>query len=672
LAEDQVLLQEAVRIGNELLDQAKTDEHGIYWESMTMASDETRAISFVKSEGIYSGNAGILLFLAELYKQTQDQRYYKAVEEGTKCLAHTLKTDDSDYYALVTGRFGVLLSLIDLAEFLNHPPYVDLALEYAHNVDTFLGQPGTIMDFINGVSGTLTGLLMMHEKTGQDFLLDKIELLTNAVIKDARPGAVGLYWDRSNQHIRGLCGFSHGVSGIGYAFLQVGQYVQNPEFYKLAQLAFAYENHYYDGNRQNWPDFRNGIYDEPSMVEYKGYYNEGKREEVFAKANAMSAWCHGAPGVGLSRIKAIELLDDQEYKDDLEKALDATRRACDAVMENELSYTLCHGGGGNAMLFTESYKRFGNKEQLDYARKVATQSLTVKQQGNSYKSGFSASGDVEDISMFMGNAGIGYFLLQTMQPEKVPSMLLMGVEGNTTLPKDPERFKTLTGNFDQFMESIMEPYYAKSLPYIRQQLPQLDQLGFTFNKNMELRQATHELLQKHMDTLEATPKAMGLDLIAFEKAKWMADKEIWSDSFLYVSLLVEHENNMDLVQNSTLDDLMGRTFVWDEVVRMVFTKYRWVTDDPNQVGAPYEDEDGDGFPVLIQAGMINALEYELNDFSAMILDSFKEPAKIQNVYNELKEVFEIESPDEEATLKQAFESQIKQAMQSGILIEKRS
>ena len=140
-----------------------------------------------------------------------------------------------------------------------------------------LEKGSSIDDLINGYAGTIVGLLYVHEYTKDDRLIPVIEAYTEKLLDKGTFGKYGIYWDRASTLLRGLCGFSHGTAGIGYAFLQLGYYFKNPAFYFIAEMAFGYENQFYNPAAQNWPDFRKGFYDEDSLKEFKeAYENDDK------------------------------------------------------------------------------------------------------------------------------------------------------------------------------------------------------------------------------------------------------------------------------------------------------------------------------------------------------------------------------------------------------------
>jgi lantibiotic modifying enzyme len=164
-------------------------------------------------------------------------------------------------------------------------------------------------DLINGNSGTLLGLLHLHAASGEKWILESIDCFIRHLVDRANHGPAGLYWDRSPQLISGLFGFSHGAAGIGFVFLELGHYFQNEAFYTIARQAFLYEGYFFNQAKKhkNWPDLRRGIYSDDDYREHQKAFLEGDMD-FFTSGGDMNAWCHGAAGIGLSRVRAFQLL----------------------------------------------------------------------------------------------------------------------------------------------------------------------------------------------------------------------------------------------------------------------------------------------------------------------------------------------------------------------------
>ena len=82
-----------------------------------------------------------------------------------------------------------------------------------------------------------------------------------------------------------LTGLSHGAAGIGLALFELHAATGRPEFLETARGAFAYEDTFFDPRENNWRNLRSS----PRLL-------------PFARA-----WCHGAPGIALARMRAATL-----------------------------------------------------------------------------------------------------------------------------------------------------------------------------------------------------------------------------------------------------------------------------------------------------------------------------------------------------------------------------
>ncbi|ELR69220.1 Lanthionine biosynthesis protein LanM [Fulvivirga imtechensis AK7] len=637
---NQKYLQGAIAIGDSLLAKAHKNEDGYWWETMSLGADSQAEWHI--SESLYSGVAGIVYFFMELHKRTNDPKYREAMVEGARWLDKYCTDNKTSYYAFYTGRMGVAYLMLQLAEYFKDDTYKEKALQIVENCESFLEGDRLIDDLINGSSGAILGLLHLHAATGSEKILKKIEHFTEHLLSRAHFGKQGLYWDRSSNNITGLCGFSHGASGIGYVFLELGHYFGNQTFYWIAEQAFAYENHVYNAEYENWPDFRKGIYDEKSFKEHREQYVNGNKGFFFA-AGDMSAWCHGAPGIGLSRVRAYELLKKDQYLQDLYKALSKTTKVSVDLEELNVPYVLCHGGGGNAILFLEAARVLGKPDYYQSAIKVADHALRYKEQNNIYISGY--SGLRGDVSLFMGDAGIGYFyLLLADEALSGPSILKPDIAAVYQGPKEG----LLDMNDSKLYQIFAEKLYPKTCEYLR----------------------SHELMEADMilsDNIVATIKAdlnkavetannpQLTHIWRYENMKIDIDNAVASHSYNHIKRVVEVERNRAL-----LDD--GQSFLGATVM---LPEGCVLTVAPLQAKQEEEDEE-ENYTILLPASE-GLLEFPLNYFSYAVIQKFEQPKRVEEGMNEMIEEFEVSNESEIQQVKMATLNQIKEAMKQGIL-----
>jgi lantibiotic modifying enzyme len=209
---------------------------------------------------------------------------------------------------------------------------------------------------------------------------------------------------------RNLTGFSHGAAGIGYALLELFHVTRDSKYRKAAESAFAYERYWYDRSEQNWPDLR----------EVPGQPRPSRKALPFRLA-----WCHGAPGIASSRLRAHEILKRNACKSEALLAVETTRRAVESQLHSpNANYCLCHGLFGNAEVL-----RYASAVLQPDASQACNAVLDVAVKGierfsrteNSWPCGTPAG---QNPSLMLGLAGIGHFYLRLAVPS-VPSVLIL-------------------------------------------------------------------------------------------------------------------------------------------------------------------------------------------------------------------------------------------------------
>ena len=101
----------------------------------------------------------------------------------------------------------------------------------------------------------------------------------------------------SNPDMCALAGMSHGASGIIYALAKVNYYKADKQVLLSIEKGLNFEKNLYDDIYNNWKDER---------------YYKGKK--ISESNNFTVAWCHGAPGILLSRLRLLELLKGEKYE----------------------------------------------------------------------------------------------------------------------------------------------------------------------------------------------------------------------------------------------------------------------------------------------------------------------------------------------------------------------
>jgi lantibiotic modifying enzyme len=133
----------------------------------------------------------------------------------------------------------------------------------------------------------------------------------------------------------------------------------------------------------------------------------------------MIAWCHGAPGIGLSRLRAFQLTGDERYRNEAEAALRTTALSLrDATAGN---FSLCHGVFGNSELLLAVAEIFGDQQHREVAESTALRATEHYPKDEHWPCGVPGGGETPNL--MLGLAGIGYHYLRLYDAHSNPSVL---------------------------------------------------------------------------------------------------------------------------------------------------------------------------------------------------------------------------------------------------------
>jgi hypothetical protein len=333
-------LQTAVQIGQRLSESAVWHQEICAWLGPRLVGDERmrgRPAYAYRALGpdIYEGTSGVAWFLGELYSYTRDEQVRKT---ASGAILHALATANDVPPAVRAGLYsgwtGIALAAARLSRSLERPELGEMARRLLHEKILALDNLESF-DILSGKAGAIVACLILHEMLGSAEALGFAVRMGDELIDRAVPSAKGLSWRTPGiRHIRNLTGFSHGNAGAAYALLELSSVTGEAKYSQTVQNAFEYERGWFNRDAANWPDFR-----ERPVLGPRG-------EKVYSYS---TAWCHGAPGIAISRLRAYELFGDESCRDEAEIALQTTRRAIEASLKTGTgNYSLCHGLSGNS------------------------------------------------------------------------------------------------------------------------------------------------------------------------------------------------------------------------------------------------------------------------------------------------------------------------------------
>lgn len=349
---------------------------------------------------LYNGSAGIVLFLANFNAYENDPIVKKTIEGAVLNMLHFLdEVQEISQFSYYSGKIGIAHTLYRVACIMDRSDWKAKAITMFDAISNLTPTEMEI-DVIAGVAGSIPAFLDMYQKEGKKIYLEAAITCGNFLIGKAVKHENGWTWITLPGSTYGLTGYSHGNAGIALALLEL--YYQSGEttYWEASRMAFLYEKNWYQADQKNWPDLRE--------------YNPSK-----GKPTCNHAWCHGAPGIALSRMRAYQLTKIEVFKEEALDALTSTIANAKQLLQSGAgNYSLCHGIAGNTYVLYEAATMFENVEYRQVAEQVCKQGIQQYAKWHlSWPSGINdpsgkTKGQQETPGMMMGIAGTAYFYLQ--------------------------------------------------------------------------------------------------------------------------------------------------------------------------------------------------------------------------------------------------------------------
>ena len=395
-------LAAAGAVGEQLAALAFVEGEVIGWHGIRQIDERHWTIAFAGLD-LYGGLPGIALFFAQLQRLTGDDRHAALTRGIVATLRRTVDAVRSTFRPIgaFTGWGGVIYALVHLAHLLDDPDLLGDAAAVAAILPPLIAADEDL-DVVGGAAGCLGGLLCLQRVAPSTRVLTAAVACGERLLARAREAERGLGWPTRIAPERPLCGFSHGAAGIGWALYELAAATGEARFQTAAEGAFAYERRQLETSGKTWPDLR-------------GPVGEGGAPAT----RFTTAWCHGAPGIGLSRVRALVHAsgDVPALRAEIAHAVAAT--VAGGFGHN---HSLCHGDLGNLELLLQVARIAPEPATLAELERCQTKILDDIE-----RHGFQCATPraVVTPGLMLGLAGIGYGLLRLADPTRVPSVLLL-------------------------------------------------------------------------------------------------------------------------------------------------------------------------------------------------------------------------------------------------------
>lgn len=396
----------AIEIGNRLHTLTLQGTSSVAWLGLNYHVSEGWGLEPAGLD-LYSGLPGIALFLANLGAITGDSRHTELARLAVSTVLDQVRDNASriNHPGFCDGVGGLIYALSHLGVLWDAPELIAESTRLLSLLSPLI-EADNDMDIVYGSAGCIGGLRALHTCAPSDETGALIRRCGEHLLSRAVKMPTGIAWSCAFSAAQPLAGFSHGAGGISWSLMEAASITGEISFRSAAMDGAAYERSTFLSEENNWPDFRIGV--------------DGKSPTSNTPAPPCSpTWCNGAPGIGLSRIGMLSHSNAPELMEDLKLALGITLKT-----GLGLNHSLCHGDLGNIELIMQAHELCKAPElltQLTRAANIVHDS--VKQNG--WLSGVPKG--VETPGLMVGLAGIGYGMLRLAVPDRVPSVVSLGL-----------------------------------------------------------------------------------------------------------------------------------------------------------------------------------------------------------------------------------------------------
>jgi type 2 lantibiotic biosynthesis protein LanM len=423
------LLQAAADIGDWFETTAIRDAHDVTWAGLDFRNRRWSLTTM--SEDLYVGAPGIALFLAYLGAVCDRPGATDLARGAMRTLLRRLEHtgDTVRNIGAFQGWGGIVYALAHVGVVCRDPAFLLEADAMVSRITALLERDDDL-DVVGGAAGAIAALLALDRaraaagpppgspRAAGAVPLEAARRCGDFLLSRALGSEAGLGWRTRIGGDDPQIGFSHGAAGIGWALHALGTATGERRFLEAARRTFAFER------RLFWPELRRWLGDDRAPgprarpPQPGGDHAAGDRGATAPIERAVAmAWCYGAPGIGLARLRAPL---DLEAPPGEEVAMAARLTVERGFGQN---HCLCHGDLGNLDFLAQAAAGSHAPSGLDREVRRLTASVLGSIERDGWRCGTRAG--VLSPGLMNGLAGIGLGCLRLAEPHRVPSVLVL-------------------------------------------------------------------------------------------------------------------------------------------------------------------------------------------------------------------------------------------------------
>ncbi|CAL1406603.1 unnamed protein product [Linum trigynum] len=334
----------------------------------------------VRDFTLYSGTLGTAFLLFRVYEVTGNKTDLLLCLEIVKACDSASST--SRDVTFLGGRGGVCALGTVAAKYADDE---SLRTYYLNQFEEVKLSSDHSDEFLYGRSGFLWACSFINKHIGDGTIpKTKMRAVADEIIKNgramAKEGGPPLMFEWYGERYWGA---AHGLAGIMHGLMDVELTPDEISDVK-GTLYYMIKNRFPSGN-----------------------YPASEEDRV---RDVLVHWCHGAPGITLTFIKAAKVFGDTDF---LEAAMDAAELIWNRGLLKRVG--MCHGISGNAYVFLSLYRMTGNHQFIYRGKAFAC--FLLDRAHKLISAGEMQGGD-SPHSLFEGIGGMAYLHLDMIDPLK--------------------------------------------------------------------------------------------------------------------------------------------------------------------------------------------------------------------------------------------------------------
>ena len=335
---------------------------------------------------LYDGIGGVAVFLAMVLKRYSTaafERVYKILTKKlftyTEKLLEDAEKSESPHTGAFIGEGSVVYTYLLLYQITRRQIYLNYARAHSEILLKKM-EAETTSDFLSGLSGAVVVLLKLYRETGEERFLKAAIEQGERIWKQVRQQETGCGFPDAVEG-KALAGMAHGNSGYILAYSYLLEATGERRYQERICELLAYEDSLYSEEAGNWKDLRKA--------------DPEKRD--------LNAWCHGAAGILLSRMR-LKHLDEFCNHPGVEEDI----RRCAAALSSypeTASVCLCHGMAGICWILGHYLREYPDEALKEKRERLLNRILRMWEKGEGM-----LPQEYYQVSLMTGITGVGMVL----------------------------------------------------------------------------------------------------------------------------------------------------------------------------------------------------------------------------------------------------------------------